>query len=176
MFKIVLTGPESTGKSTLAGELAAYFDTLWVPEFARSYLDQLGRSYRQSDLLDIAKGQVREEDDFSKKAEELLFIDTSLEVIKVWSEFRYGGCDPWILKNWKNRRHELYLLCAPDMPWTFDPQRENPNDRDVLFEIYRKDLTALGAHFFEIKGIGGARFQNALDAVAGFLKDAKEIK
>ncbi len=171
MFKIVLTGPESTGKTTLAAQLAEHFGTVWVPEFARAYLDGLNRPYRQDDLLEIARGQIAQERDFLKKAKELLFFDTSLEVVKVWSEFRYGNCDPWILEQLEHGLHDLYLLCSPDLAWTFDPQREHPQSRDALFEIYRKDLTQLNVPFFELRGLGEERLRNAVAIVEDFLKN-----
>ncbi len=169
MQKIVLTGPESTGKTTLAQLLAAHFGTVWVPEFARGYLEGLGRPYGPDDLLEIADGQIAQEESFSKKNTGLLFLDTSLEVVKVWSEYRFGSCHPRILEHWSRRRHELYLLCRPDLPWTFDPLRENPGDRDVLFEIYRAELLSLGVVFQELSGQGEDRFQNALRVVNDFL-------
>jgi NadR type nicotinamide-nucleotide adenylyltransferase len=169
MLTITLTGPESTGKTTLAAQLAGHFHTVWVPEFARSYLNELGRPYQQSDLLEIASGQVALEEDFRLKANELLFLDTSLEVVKIWSEFRYGSCHPWILEQWQQRRHDLYLLCLPDVPWAFDPQRENPGDREVLLEIYRRELTTLGVSYFELSGLGVGRFHTAVKVVEIFL-------
>jgi len=170
MLTIVLTGPESTGKTTLATRLAGHFNTIWAPEFARGYLDSLGRPYGQNDLLEIARGQVAQEDVFIKKANGLLFLDTSLEVIKIWSEFRFGHCHPWILEQLAHRRHGLYLLCRPDLPWHPDPQRENPGDREVLFEIYRQELKAIGAEFLELNGLGEDRFKNAVSMVAHFKK------
>lgn len=177
MLKIVLTGPESTGKTTLAQQLADHFGTAWVPEFARSYLEGLARPYRQNDLLEIARGQVATEEGFSQKTQvltqnsnSLLFLDTSLEVIKIWSEFRYGDCHPWIQEQFQLRRHDFYLLCQPDVAWSFDPQRENPDDRDVLLKIYRQELTALGADFCELNGSGAKRFQNAVSKVNNFIK------
>lgn len=170
MQKIVLTGPESTGKTTLAGQLSAHFGTVWVPEFARQYLDGLGRPYAQDDLLEIARGQVALEEEMAGQSDGLLFLDTSLEVLKIWSELRYGHCHPWILEQVQQRQADHYLLCLPDLPWASDPQRENPNDRAVLLEIYRRELTTLGADFTEVNGQGGERFQNALDAVKNFIK------
>jgi NadR type nicotinamide-nucleotide adenylyltransferase len=161
--KITITGPESSGKTTLARQLAEAFDTHWVPEYARAYLGLLDRPYRESDLLEIARGQIAREDEFAEKSGELLFCDTSLEVIKIWSDYRYGRCHPWILKQLEKRQPDLYLLCAPDLPWEYDPQRENPNDRDALFDIYRKELT--GKKVREIRGEGEDRTQKAIETV-----------
>lgn len=171
MLRIVLTGSESTGKTTLASQLAAHFDTVWAPEFARQYLNDLGRPYQAFDLLEIAKGQVALEDEFVKKASRLLFLDTSLEVLKIWSEYRYGNCHPWILEQLQLRLPDLYLLCQPDLPWEFDPLRENPHDRAALYERYRQTLAALGTPVFEVKGIGNERFEQAVQAVELFLKN-----
>ena len=162
IYKITITGPESSGKTTLARQLAEAFDTLWVPEYAREYIDQLNRPYWESDLLEIARGQVAREDEYAAKKQDLLFCDTSLEVIKIWSEFRYQRCHPWILEQLEKRQPDLYLLCVPDLPWEYDPQRENPDDRNALFEIYQKEL--VGKHVVEIRGEGEERIQLATKA------------
>ena len=112
---IVITGPESTGKTTLCKQLAAHFDTQWIPEFARSYIDDLNRPYLKKDLLEIAKGQMELEKKTTQKSNKPVFLDTSLEVIKIWSEYKYGICDDWILEQLKKRKHFLYLLCQPDI-------------------------------------------------------------
>lgn len=163
---IVLTGPESTGKTTLARQLAEHFETEWVPEFARTYIGQLDRRYTQADLLEIAKGQVAAEEAFAERSKNLLMLDTSLEVIKIWSEYRFGECHPWILEQLRQRSHNLYLLCRPDLPWAFDPQRENPEDRNLLFERYFDELTRLNVKFVEVNGSGEERFQAAVAAVS----------
>lgn len=160
---ITITGPESSGKTTLTRKLANVFARLWVPEYAREYIDQLGRPYRESDLLAIARGQVAREDEYAQKTNGLLFCDTSLEVIKIWSEFRFQRCHPWILEQLEKRQPDLYLLCAPDLPWEYDPQRENPDDRDALFDIYQKAL--VGKRAVEIRGLGENRTQSAIEAV-----------
>ncbi len=170
MKKIVLTGPESSGKTTLAAQLAEAFGTVWVPEFARQYLDALARPYTSADLLEIARGQVALEDEIAAQANGLLFLDTSLEVVKIWSEFRFGECNAWTLEQLLLRQPEHYLLCLPDLPWMPDSQRENPDNRDALLGIYRRELTSLGANFTEIGASGKQRFQNARNAVAALLK------
>ena len=165
MKKIVLTGPESSGKTTLAAQLAEAFGTVWVPEFARQYLDGLGRPYSAADLLEIARGQVALEDEMAAQANGLLFLDTSLEVLKIWSVIRFGQCADWTLEQLQLRLPDHYLLCLPDLPWVADPQRENPDNRDELLGIYRRELTSLGVPFSEVSGNGELRFENAMNAV-----------
>lgn len=133
---IVITGPESSGKTTLASQLANHFGTLWLPEYAREYIDKLNRPYAESDLLAIAKEQNEREQDLVLKSKDLLFLDTSLEVIKIWSEHKYGRCHPWILDQIQHQDHTLFLLCRPDIPWEYDPQREDPENREAIFELY----------------------------------------
>ena len=166
---IVITGPESTGKTTLATQLAGYFNTQWLPEYARSYIDRLKRPYVENDLIAIAKGQVAAEDDIIKKANGIVFLDTSLEVIKIWSEVKYGRCHPWIMQEAKRRKYGLYLLCHPDIPWQFDPQRENPDNRNQLFNLYVNELTQQNTNFVNISGLKDHRFTNAIQYVESYL-------
>lgn len=166
MKKIVLTGPESSGKTTLAAQLAEHFGTVWVPEFSRQYLAQIKRPYEELDLLEMARRQAALEDEMAAQARNgLLFLDTSLEVLKIWSKVRFGGCHPWILGEMSARLPDLYLLCLPDLPWEPDPLRENPDDRDMLLGIYRREINALGVPCSEVKGSGKERFENAVKAV-----------
>lgn len=152
MRKILFTGPESTGKTQIAQQLAAQYDEPWVPEYARAYLQQLGRPYREADLIDIARGQLAAEDEQAPKANNFLFCDTSLIVIKVWSEYKYGRCHPWILEQLHRRSYDLIVLCGIDTPWTPDPQRENPDEREELYHIYQVELQALGQPCIELWG------------------------
>ncbi|MCD4735883.1 MAG: ATP-binding protein, partial [Bacteroidales bacterium] len=94
IYRIAITGPESTGKSRLSAQLAEHFNTVWAPEYAREYLQKIQRPYTQEDLLEIAKGQKRMHEKMMKFARNILFCDTEMLVIKIWSEFKYGNCHP----------------------------------------------------------------------------------
>lgn len=165
--KAVIIGPESTGKSTLAKNLADYFGCLWVPEFAREFLEKLDRPYRYDDLLDIAKGQISFENELSQKSKELLVCDTDLNVIKVWSEHRFGKVDPWIINMITKRKYDLYLLTDIDIPWQDDPQREHPQPemREHFFEIYRSLLLDSGVPFCVISGKDDFRKSKSIDFI-----------
>ncbi|MEJ0055432.1 MAG: ATP-binding protein [Bacteroidota bacterium] len=115
--KVAIVGPECTGKTDLSKYLAAYFKTEWVPEYARAYLDKLNRPYDQSDLTKIAHGQLRVEDEWMQNASRVLICDTNLIVLKVWSEEKFGTCDPEILKAMNSRHYDLLLLTNIDIPW-----------------------------------------------------------
>ncbi|UII28540.1 ATP-binding protein [Fulvivirga maritima] len=133
MKKVVITGPESTGKSTLSSLLAKQFGTVWVPEFARGYIDQLSREYQEDDLIAIAQGQLNSEKAKAVEAKNgLLICDTELIVIKIWAEHKYGSCPPEIIKGIKENRYELYLLTYIDIPWEEDPQREKPTPTSIF--------------------------------------------
>jgi len=163
--RISITGPESTGKSKLAQQLADYFNTRFVPEIAREYLETLGRPYEYEDIFAIAKEQMKQENYLSQEVKEMLFCDTDLLVIKVWSRYKYGKCDPWIESELNHHRYDLYLLCNVDLPWIEDPLREHPNQREELFEIYRNELDCMKVNYSIISGIGEERLQNAICAV-----------
>jgi NadR type nicotinamide-nucleotide adenylyltransferase len=168
--KIAVIGPECTGKSELSKYLADYYQTAWVPEYARGYLDNLGRQYQQSDLLNIAKGQLRLEDEFARDANRFLFCDTNLYVLKVWSNFKYGNTDQSILAEINTRKYDLYLLTFVDLPWQSDPLREHPDRRQELYSIYLQEMQNQTTPYVEIKGEGNIRTTAAVDAVEKLLK------
>lgn len=168
MRKIVITGPESTGKTTLAQALAKHYQADWVREYARIYIDNLSRPYQEEDLLTIAKGQLASEEVAKAKVNKLLICDTSLEVIKIWSEVKYSRCHPWILEKLRQQKVDLYLLCVPDIPWKYDPKRENPDDRDQLFLMYKAELK--GKNYTEIQGERKERLQISTQAIDVLLK------
>jgi len=162
VLKIAITGPESTGKSRLSVELAAYYKTVYVPEFAREYIDQLDRPYTQEDILKIAKGQISDEESKFQQANHILFCDTELIVTKIWSEVKYGNCDPWILQKIEQNKYDLILLCDIDLPWEADPQREHPHMRKELFSLYYNELVHRGLVFKVVRGSGQERLMNAV--------------
>ncbi len=165
MRKIIITGPESSGKTTLAQQIAQHYQTVWVPEYARDYIDRLNRDYEETDLLQIAQGQVNREDEFAAKYNPgLLICDTSLLVIKIWSQVKYKRCHPWILEQLKQRKVDVYLLAYPDIPWEPDPQREHPHQRMELFHIYEKELQDK-AHIV-VKGNEAQRLHTAIQAIS----------
>ena len=163
--KIAIIGPECTGKSELSQFLAEHYQTDWVPEYARAYIDNLNGPYTQDDLLKIAHGQLRVEDEYARTAERVLICDTNLYVIKIWSEFKYGNCPEEILEKIQTRHYDLYLLTYVDIPWEEDPQREHPARREELYQIYHRELTAQAVPFVEIKGDRALRRAAAIQAI-----------
>lgn len=166
--RIAITGPECTGKSRLAEELARHFNTEWVPEYARSYIGSLKRPYIETDILHIAKNQLLEEDRYCKKANGFLFCDTDLIVCKVWSEYVYGRCDQWILNNIREHKYDLYLLTDIDLPWEDDPLREHPDKRKLLFDLYLHELKFNEFPYYVISGTGRERTNNAITNLVNF--------
>ena len=147
MHKIIITGPESSGKTTLCKALSKHFNLPFSKEFAREYLDVLNRDYNQDDLLKIAEGQLKSEN-------RIQLLDTDLVTLKIWSKYKYGSCDKWVLAQIEKQKSEnrFYLLCKPDISWEADPLRENPKDREELFEIYKKETESLGYDYFIVEG------------------------
>jgi nicotinamide riboside kinase len=160
-LKIILTGPESSGKTTLAMHLAQTFETNLVPEFSRPYLEFLGRPYQYSDLRTILRGQQSWEKWHSERCTKNIFVcDTDWTVIRIWEQFRFGTrlATDWVVPD----PDAFYFLCAPDMPWQPDPLRENPAEREALFELYLQLLTEVKVNFTPLWGDPSQRLSNAL--------------
>lgn len=192
MKKIVIIGPESTGKSTLSEQLANHYKTDWVPEYARAYLMQHGMKYTYDDLLTIAKGQIALEEEYIAAATHLptrqagslltpdsnrdrhspLFIDTNMYVMKVWCDFVFGKCHPWILEQIDTRKYDCYLLCNIDLPWIKDELREYPDlvIRQQLYNIYKDILINQPVPWIDISGNYDERLQKAVKAVDELLR------
>lgn len=171
MKKIVVVGPESTGKSSLCVALAEHFKSPHVPEYAREFLHKNGTNYRFEDLLTIAQGQLAGEDAAVKAHPNApyMFIDTDMHVMHVWSTVVFEQEHAYIESERAKRHYDLYLLACPDLPWVADEMREYPDlaMRERLYNIYKDILTHQTTPWAEVRGIGEARTQCAIDAVLG---------
>lgn len=168
--KIVVIGPESTGKSTLCEQLAAHYKTVWVKEYAREYLLKNGTAYSFENLLDIAKGQLRLEDTAAASLTthySPLIIDTDMYVMKVWCEFVFEKCHHWILNRLVERKYDLYLLCNTDLPWIKDELREYPDlkNREKLYHHYKDAMLNQHVPWVDISGNYEERLQKAITAI-----------
>jgi len=162
-FVVVLTGPESTGKTTLAEQLASRLGGRWIPEYAREYVASLGRPYDYEDVLNILEHQKRITEDLSGEDVPYLFLDTDLVVLKVWFDEVFGKIPQEMDDLIRNRKIDLYLLCRPDLPWEYDPVRENPGRRrEALFRRYERELREAGLPYEIVGGRGEARLTAAL--------------
>lgn len=166
-LRIAIIGPESTGKTALAERLGQHFETRPVPEIARDWIGSLGRPYRIDDLNELCRLQAEAEDNRLAENPAMLICDTNLTVIRIWSLFKYGTVDPYILKCEASRRYDLILLADIDIAWVEDPLRENPRQRSELYSIYYRTLIASNRSFRVIFGQGEERFQRALAAIHG---------
>lgn len=171
--KIAIVGPESTGKSSLSAKLAAYYNTDWVHEYAREYLNSINRQYNYDDLKFIAQGQIQEEDRKLEEVGKLLICDTTLLVLKIWSENAFKKCDDYILENLNKRKYDLHLLCNVDLPWVPDPQREHPDKRKYFFDLYETELKKRKINYVIIEGKIAERFDKAVKAIDKLLADEK---
>ncbi|MFN0187370.1 MAG: AAA family ATPase [Bacteroidia bacterium] len=164
-YLIGIVGPESTGKSTLAQALSNHYQVNFVKEMAREYLYQLVRPYQEEDLKRIAEIQLEEELKYRNSEQDIVLCDTTLLVIKVWSEYKYHRCDDWILKAEMENSYDLLLLTDIDVPWVDDPQREHPTERKELFSIYYRALIQKKEPFKLIFGSEHERFTKAIQAI-----------
>ncbi len=170
MKRVVVTGSECTGKTTLAGDLARQFGTVWVAEYAREYLDRkvatTGLPLDESDVEPIARGQIAAEDRGAALAKDLLVLDTDLVSTTVYARHYYGACPAWIEQAARDRRVDLYLLCDIDVPWVADSVRDRPHHREPIHALFVEALEALGARYVTIRGPWPDRLATAATAVS----------
>jgi len=167
-LKIVVTGPECSGKSTLSKELALKLNEPWVPEYAVEYLNHHPGAYQSADLIAIAKGQLERIEAALPKANKFLIIDTGIEVIDVWHRDKIGPLPEELKTLCKQWKPDLYLLCKPDIPYEPHPQREDEHRRDELFDMYEAMLS--GEACIIISGSQSHRVKSAIRAIERTMK------
>lgn len=167
---IAITGPESTGKSTMAQALAAHYKVPHVSEFARSYLATLSRTYQAADVVYIAKQQLILEQQCRQQYPNapFIFCDTDVLVTKIWYEHKYQQPNTWINEQFAKKHYSFHLLMNVDIAWQADPQREHPHLRQFLFNWYKKELQTTNLPFTLISGRGQTRLQNAVSTINTF--------
>ena len=164
---VVISGPESTGKSELSSTLAKKLGTIFVPEYARQYIENLNRKYTYLDVESIAEFQISQEKIYREQANGLMIFDTWLIITKVWFDLVFGKCPEWLISHIKKSKIDLFLVCNTDLPWIPDPVRENGGEkREQLFELYCKEIESFGFNYEIITGKGNDRVDNSLKALA----------
>ncbi len=164
-MRVVLTGSESTGKTTLAGRLAEFYATEFVPEFVRRYAAEKDGPLTFEDHGPITRGQVALEDEYRARAHSLLVQDTDLLSTVVYCNHYFGRCPAWIEETARERRPDLYLLCEIDLPWIADGVRDRGETREEMQQLFRDAVIASGVPFATITGMGEERLQRAVDAI-----------
>ena len=179
-LKVVVYGPESTGKTTLSKQLAASYNTDWVPEYAREYLqkkwDSVQKICESEDLLPIAKGQMALENSMARNVDKILICDTDLLETMVYSEVYYNGfVDPIIKKYAVENSYDLYFLTYIDVPWEADDLRDKPNERSQMFNAFKEALEKANKPFVVLKGNKEQRLALAKKHINHLLKSKNEI-
>lgn len=173
--RIVLTGPECSGKTTLAAALGEQFGAPWLPEAARAYAAERaaeGRSLTLADVEPIARRTIAAEAVAMAAAPTILVLDTDLLSTVVYSRHYYGTSSEWLEAEARARRAALYLVCAPDLPWTADGIRDRPDDRELMFAEFEAVLAEFGAEVVVIRGTGPRRVDAAIRAVTSLIAGA----
>lgn len=165
-IKIVLVGPESTGKTTLSKLLGEHFDTLWTREYLREFseekLKNKKKSIEKSDNYTIVKNQIFLENEALTRANRFLFCDTNFVQTMIYSELYFGESDGFFTECIDNLKYDLYLLTGIDVDWEADGIRDAPFEREKHYEYFKKRLTELNKPFIEISGNKEERLQKAV--------------
>ncbi|EDP71101.1 NadR-like protein [Flavobacteriales bacterium ALC-1] len=177
-LKVVLFGPESTGKTTLSKQLARHYNSVWVREYAREYLQDKWNNERKTcepkDLLPIAVGQMQLENKLAQKTDSILICDTDLLETKVYSEAYYSGtCDPILEAHALKNSYDLYFLTYIDTPWEADDLRDKPNERERMFKAFEYALIANNRPYVLLKGNKQERLKLAVEHIDKLLQQKK---
>lgn len=165
--RVVITGPESTGKTELSFNLSKSLNTDFIPEYARYYVENLNRPYTYSDVEIIARFQISQEKLFEEKKPKLLIFDTWLIITKVWFDIVFGKCPEWVIDHIKSSKIDLFLVCKTDLPWIPDPVRENGGEkREELLQLYCNEINSFGYTYEVVGGTGSERTENALQLLS----------
>ena len=180
-IKVVIFGPESTGKTTLSRHLARYYNSVWVPEYAREYLQNVWNNERRTcepkDLVPIAKGQIQLENDLAQKTDTVLICDTDLLETKVYSEAYYSGtCDPILDKYAIENTYDIYFLTYIDVPWEADDLRDRPNHREEMFKAFENALIKYNRPYVLLKGDKKQRLEEAVKHIDKLIEKKRGIK
>jgi NadR type nicotinamide-nucleotide adenylyltransferase len=166
MIKIAILGPESTGKTALAQQLAEHFNAPWVPEYAREYVENLTSPYTYDDVCCIARKQIEQEKSFvANPTSDFVFFDTELIITKVWFSYCFKTVPDFVTEQLESGFFDLYLLCEPDLPWQPDAVREHGDDREFFFEWYKREIEQTSKPYVIVNGIGEQRLQHAIEAI-----------
>ena len=167
--KIAVVGPESTGKSTISAQLAAHYNTVWVPEYAREYCAALTAPCTWQDEINMFRGQIELEKRILPQANKILICDTTFITVKIWSDYMFGDTPQEVVQELPKYTYDLYLLMDIDLPWQDDPLRDFPHMREHFMEVWHKELQALDARYYLISGSDTERLRNAIERVGWFL-------
>ncbi|KAA8477548.1 NadR type nicotinamide-nucleotide adenylyltransferase [Arcticibacter tournemirensis] len=167
--KIAIVGPESTGKSTIAAQLAAHYNTVWVPEYAREYCSKLTEPCTWQDEINMFRGQLDLENQLLGSANKLLICDTTFITVKIWSDYMFGKAPEEVLYKLPRHPYDFYLLMDIDLPWMDDPLRDFPHLREYFMDVWHKELRELNASYVVVSGSSDTRVNNAIAAVDKYL-------
>ena len=171
LIKIAIVGPESTGKSTISEQLADHYQTVWVPEYARSYCEKLTAPCTWQDEINMFRGQLELEQQMAINARRILICDTTFITVKIWSDHMFGSAPQEVLDKLPHHPYDLYLLMNIDLPWEEDPLRDFPDKREYFMEVWHTELKALNANYSLISGSDEDRLQNAIQCIDSFMID-----
>lgn len=163
-MRITFTGPESSGKTTLAKTLASRLQYTYIPEFAREYLTGRPEGYDHHDFIHIAQKQY-DRIQSSKKSVQPVILDTDLTVLTIWEAVKFGKKTKWLEQAWNQENYDFIFLCKPDFPWEYDPLRENPQNQNELFDLYIDQLFLRGHPFYTVSGPLESRLEKILNVI-----------